>query len=213
MFQIVAMLCKVARQHVQQIRIPWFRLHGIGWVNDSSSHHAMPQSIDDGPGESAVLRMRHEGGKLPKSLVGFCIRVDVSQFGKQPFGFRGFANRFIAAVNFKILCRIDCRQTVGFLQFPSIHKTVVARSALQIDAEQRLRHTLGKLNFDRLAGTHFTSPFDPLDETSALVGRGRDEFSHKLIVGFVVQQRLVQPSAYLFATTSDETCTSVVISQ
>src|SRR6056297_1029909 len=157
--------------------------------------------------------MRDQIGKLLESLIARRLGIDLPQFGKEPSSLRGFTNGLVAAMNFQRPLRINGSQRIGFAERPAIDEAVVTRGALQINAQQRLSDTLRELNLIRLTGTHFATPLDPIDESTAGVRRRGNEFGSELIKGFIVQQRLIKPLADLFSTAGNESRSRVIISQ
>ena len=115
-------------------------------------------------------------------------------------------------MQFQWLVSMNRRERVGFLKRPTIDKAVVARRTLHVDAQKRLRDVLSKLHVDGLAAVDSAAPFNPLNKPFAFT-RWRNQFSNKLIVGFVVQQRTVQPICDLLSSARDRARSRVSVSQ
>ena len=182
-------------------------------MDDATPHQSIPETIDDGSGESPVFRMRHQRGQLSKSFFAGGCGIDLADFRKQPCGLRFASEWFVAAMDFRRRRGIDRRKSPGFIQFPAINETVMARSAFQIDPEERLRDALRKLDFHGLSGTDFSAPANSIDV--ALAGRSWwcNQFPGELIKGFILQQCLIEPPTDLLSTTCDEPCSTVVVTQ
>ena len=88
----------------------------------------------------------------------------------------------------------------------------MARGALHVDAEKDLRDILRELQLDNLTRVDGAAPLDAVDEAIAITSRA-DEFAHHAVVGFVVDERLVQPGADLLAATIDEAGASVIVTE
>ena len=115
-------------------------------------------------------------------------------------------------MQFQWLVSMNRRERVGFLKRPTIDKAVVARRTLHVDAQKRLRDVLSKLHVDGLAAVDGASPFNSLYESFAVTRRG-NQFTNKLIVGFIIQQRTVQPICDLLSSARDRARSRVSVSQ
>src|SRR6185436_3000268 len=107
---------------------------------------------------------------------------EVAQLRKKPGGFGGSSHRLVAAVDLQRPCRINRGQAIGLVKLPAVNKAVVARSALEVDTQQRLPNALGELNLDGLAGTDFAPPANALNKSCGFRrGRGNQLASEQVV--------------------------------
>ena len=181
-------------------------------MHDTAAHEAMPEAVDDGTLEATVVRMGDEGGELGEAFFARLAGVDLAKFRKRPGGDGGLAGRNVAAYQLHRMVRINRGEAIGVAQLPSVHEAIVAGGALHVDAQERLRDALRILEFGRLSGAHGTTPDDAFRETFAVRG-GRDELAGKDVVGFIGQQRDVEPVGDLLTAAVDVTSPGVIVAQ
>ena len=181
-------------------------------MHDAAAHEAMPEAVDDGALEAAVLRMGDEGGELGEAFLARLRDVDLAEFRKGPGGGSSLAGRDVAAHELHRMVRVDGGEAVGVAQLPPVDEAVVTGGALHIDTQERLRDALGILELRHLGGAHGTSPDDALREPLT-VRRRRDEFARELVVRLVGQQRDVEPVGDLLAPPVDVTRAGIIVAQ
>ena len=147
-----------------------------------------------------------------QSLGSGRLGVDEAQFRKDETHLCGLAGRLVAAVQFEAVIGKDCGERVGVLQLPVIHKTVVARGALQIGAHEHLRDILCRLHLAALAGVHGAAPLDTLHKPGR-IALAADQFADELVIRLVRVERAVQPGGNLRAPVVDEAGTEIGVAQ
>jgi hypothetical protein len=212
LLQVEFVVGEMRREVVQQVVIPRLALHRVGGMHDAAAHQAVPEAVDDGAGEPAVLRVRHQRGELLEALGLRRGGVDLPQLGEEPARRRGLAHGLVAAVNLHLARRVNRGQPVGFLQLPAVNETVVARRALEVDAEEALADGLRELNFRGRARAHVAAPADAGGEALALRRVG-NQLARKLVVGLVLNERAVEPLGDLRAPAGDEAGAGVVVAE
>ena len=125
----------------------------------------MPNAIDKRTAESTIFGMGHQRGQLLKASLFVGPSIHFAKLGKDPFWGGHFSGGLVTAIDFKWPFRKDGGKAVGFLKSPAINEAVMATRTLHVDPQKNLRNVLGKLDFKRLAGIHFSPPFNPLDES------------------------------------------------
>ncbi len=86
----------------------------------------------------------------------------------------------------------------------------MAGSTLQVDPHQRLRNILRSLHLSTLAGVDHSAPLYAFDKALRFFRRV-GEFFHHLMVGLIVQQRMVEPVGDLLAAAGDEAGAGIVV--
>src|SRR5690606_21443132 len=89
---------------------------------------------------------------------------------------------------------------------------IVARSTLEIDAQENLADVLGELNLGCLAGRDLAPPTDAADEALRF-GRGVNQLAGELVVGLVLDQHAVQPGCDLLPAAGNEPGAAVIVPQ
>ena len=80
--EVVAMRGEIDGQPVEQVGVPGLGLHGVDRMDDAAAHQAMPEAIDDGAREAAVLGVGHECGELLRRSGCGAVGVDLPSSGK-----------------------------------------------------------------------------------------------------------------------------------
>ena len=134
--QIVVVFLQIGCQEIEEIFAPGWSLHGIERMDNAAPHELSPKPIDDRSGNPAVLRMGHESGKLFEPFSPGERVVDVADLRKKPGGLGHFPDRFIAAMDFEWVVRIDRGEAIGIVQRPAINKAVMTGSTFHIDSQK-----------------------------------------------------------------------------
>ena len=210
--QVEFVLRELRREEVQQVVIPRLRLHRIGGMHDAAAHQAVPKAVHDRARETAVFRVRHQRRELLEPLGLRRGGVHLTEFGKEPARLRGLADGLVAAVNFHFARRVNRRESVSLLQLPTVNKTVVARRALEVDAEKTLADGLRELNLRRRARAHVAAPFDARREALALRRVG-DQLARELVVGLVLDERAIEPLGDLLSPAGDKAGAGIIVAE
>ncbi len=210
--EVVARLDEAVREHVEEVLVPRLGLHRVDGVNDAAAHEAVPETVDDGALEAAVLRMGDERGELGETLLPRLGGIDLAELRERPGGDGRLAGRYIAADELHRPVRVDGGEAVGVAELPAVGEAVVARGALHVDAEERLRDALRELELGHLARAHRAAPDDALGEAFAVGGR-RHELAREPVVRLVGEQREVEPVGDLLAAAVDVAGTGVIVAQ
>ena len=144
--QIVAVVGQIDGQVVEQVGAPRLGLHRVDRMHDAAAHQPVPEAVDDRPREPAVLAGRSSARPVASAArrCGACGSIWPSSGNSQ-------AASAILPVGLSQRCissgcvGVDGGQAVRVGQLPAVDEAVVARSALQVDAEKHLRHVLGEL--------------------------------------------------------------------
>ena len=179
-------------QEIEDVFAPRTVSHHVDRLNQSPPHQTSPQAVHDGSGQTTITGSGRELGGPRQSLSLGCGRIDGTQPRKKELGVHLFAGRLVTAIHLQRFSGNDGGHAIGVLQLPIIDKAVMAGSALHVLAKEDLRHILGKLNFSDLRGIHIPPPLNSLDESLGFFGRIQ-ELTHKLVIGLVRFQRVIQP--------------------
>src|SRR5204863_2155448 len=133
--------------------------HLVRILDDAATHQAMPDAIDERARQAAVARVGKDRGGGGMAVGERSGGRFASQLGEEKRRRRELRLGDIAAVELQLLLGREIGgERVSVLELPLADEAVVARIALEIDAEEDLRRVLRRLHGGSLAGVHDAAP-------------------------------------------------------
>ena len=202
MLDVVPVIDEVRGDPIEQRGVPGLPVHFVGVRNDAVAEETLPDAIDERPGEAPVARVGEDCRDRGAARIERSRRGRAAQLRIKKTGVRILIQRAIAPEQLQLgLGREVTGQRVRVLQLPMADETVVARVALQIDAEENLRRVLRCLHPRHHGSARLAPPVHTDQEPVGIARRlGVEQLRDEPVVRKVRFERRAQPGRDALST-------------